>query len=246
MIVKRRKEETAENGMTLVDHLAELRQRIMITMGTLVVTFVIGFYYSPAIVEYFMEIPGELVYLHPGEAFFVHLKVALVVAIIVSSPVILFQVIRFIVPGLLAKEIRVLYIGLPFALGMFALGVVFAYQVIVPLAYRFFMGFGTQTLQPLISIESYVSFVLGLLLPFGAVFQLPLVVLLLTSVGILHPETLTRYRKYTVLVIFILAALLTPPDVVSQTLMAIPMLLLYEFSIILSRIVFRRKLAKTK
>lgn len=246
MAEKQRKAQTASGGMTLVDHLAELRRRIMIIIGTLVVAVLVGFYYSSPIVDYFMQIPGELVFLYPGEAFIVHLTVSLAVGIVLSFPVMLYQVIRFILPGLLAKEIRVLYIGLPFSMGMFVLGVVFAYKAILPLAYKFFMGFGTATLEPLISIGSYVSFVLGLVIPFGVIFQLPLIVLLLTGIGILRPTTLVRYRKYIILTIFVVAALLTPPDVVSQALMALPMLLLYEFSILLSRVVFRRKLAESE
>lgn len=240
----RRKAVVPQEGMSLVDHLTELRKRIMIIIGTLLVGVIVGFYYSPAIVEYLMQIPGELVFLYPGEAFIVHLSVALVVGIAIDFPIILYQVVRFLVPGLREKEMRALFIGLPFSLGLFAVGVLFAYKAILPIAYRFFMGFGTEQLAPLISIGNYVSFVLGLVVPFGVVFQLPLIVLLLAGVGILHPNTLVRYRKYIILLIFVVAALLTPPDIVSQTLMALPMVLLYELSILLCRVVFRKKLTK--
>ncbi|NMB19727.1 MAG: twin-arginine translocase subunit TatC [Firmicutes bacterium] len=230
-------------GMSLVDHLTELRRRIIVIIATLALGIIVGFYYSPSIVEYVMRIPGELVFLYPGEAFIVHLTVALIVGCFLDLPVILYQVIRFLVPGLREKEVRALFIGLPFSLALFAFGVLFAYKAILPIAYRFFMGFGTEQLAPLISIGNYVSFALGLIVPFGVVFQLPLIVLLLAGVGILHPQTLVRHRKYFVLIIFILATVLTPPDVVSQLLLALPMLLLYEFSILLCRIVFRKKLA---
>ncbi|NMB02152.1 MAG: twin-arginine translocase subunit TatC [Firmicutes bacterium] len=231
-------------GMTLVEHLAELRRRIIVSALTLMAGVVIGFYYSSPIVEFLIRLPGELVYLYPGEAFFVHLKVALVIGVIMSFPVVLYQTIRFVVPGLLEKEKRILYVGLPVALVLFIVGVGFAYKVILPLAYRFFLGFGTESLEPMISIGNYVSFVLSLVLPFGIVFQLPLVVLMLTSTGILSPRTLVHYRKYIVLVIFIVAAFMTPPDVISQALMALPMLLLYEVSVFLSKIIVRKKQAK--
>mgnify|MGYP000872147248 CR=1 FL=1 len=246
MVETQQTKEDSLAGMSLVDHLAELRKRIMIIVGTLVLGIVVGFYYSPLLVEYVMRIPGELVFLYPGEAFIVHLTVALVAGIVVDLPIILYQVIRFLVPGLMEREIRALFLGLPFSLGLFALGAVFAYKAILPIAYRFFMGFGTEQLAPLISIGNYVSFVLGLVVPFGVVFQLPLVVLLLAGVGILHPDTLARYRKYIILLIFIVAAVLTPPDIVSQVLMALPMLVLYEVSILLCRIVFRKKLANSQ
>ena len=234
MVETQQTKEDSLAGMSLVDHLAELRKRIMIIVGTLVLGIVVGFYYSPLLVEYVMRIPGELVFLYPGEAFIVHLTVALVAGIVLDLPIILYQ------------EIRALFLGLPFSLGLFALGAVFAYKAILPIAYRFFMGFGTEQLAPLISIGNYVSFVLGLVVPFGVVFQLPLVVLLLAGVGILHPDTLARYRKYIILLIFIVAAVLTPPDIVSQVLMALPMLVLYEVSILLCRIVFRKKLANSQ
>ncbi len=241
MLNWRRGRHTNAEGMTLVEHLAELRRRIIISALTLLAAVVVGFYYSPPIVGFITKLPGELVYLYPGEAFFVHLKVALIVGIIVSSPVILYHGIRFVVPGLLEKEKRILYVGLPLAVAMFAVGVVFAYKVIMPLAYAFFLGFGTESLSPMISIGSYVSFVLGLVLPFGVVFQLPLIVLILTSAGIISPETLVRYRKYFILAIVIVAAVLTPPDVISQALMALPMLILYEASILLAKLIVRKR-----
>ena len=241
MLNWRRGRHTNAEGMTLVEHLAELRARLIICVLTLVVGVVVGFYYSPPIVEFVTRLPGELVYLYPGEAFFVHLKVALVVGIILSSPVILYQAVRFVVPGLLDNERRILYLGLPISLVMFALGIVFAYEVILPLAYAFFLGFGTESLQPMISIGNYVSFVLGLVLPFGVVFQLPLFVVILTSAGILSPRTLVLYRKYFILVIVMVAAVLTPPDVISQVLMALPMLVLYEISILLAKLIIGRR-----
>jgi sec-independent protein translocase protein TatC len=153
-------------------------------------------------------------------------------------------VIRFVVPGLLAKERRILSVGLPLSLLLFVVGIVFAYQVILPLAYKFFLGFSSDSLEPMISIGNYVAFVFRLVLPFGLVFQLPLFVLILTSIGVLSPAFLVRSRKYMILVIVIVAAVLTPPDVISQTLMALPMLILYEVSIVLARLVVRKKQAQ--
>lgn len=230
--------------MTLVEHLAELRTRIIISILTLAVGVVVGFYYSSPLVEFITRLPGDLVYLYPGEAFMVHLQVALIVGVMLSSPVVLYQVIRFVVPGLLAKERRILSVGLPLSLLLFVVGIVFAYQVILPLAYKFFLGFSSDSLEPMISIGNYVAFVFRLVLPFGLVFQLPLFVLILTSIGVLSPAFLVRSRKYMILVIVIVATVLTPPDVISQTLMALPMLILYEVSIVLARLVVRNKQAQ--
>ncbi|NLJ81202.1 MAG: twin-arginine translocase subunit TatC [Firmicutes bacterium] len=236
----------SEEGMTLVDHLAELRLRIIKVIAALAVGVLISFYFAAPVIDFLLQIPGKLVYLHPGEAFFIHLKLAVVGGLVVSFPIILYQVLGFIMPALRQAEKTALYIGLPFVMFLFLMGVVFAYKLILPLAFSFFMGFGTESLEPLISISSYVSFVLGLVIPFGIVFQLPLLVLLLTRLGILTPQILTRYRKVTILIIFALSAFLTPPDVISQILMAGPMVLLYEISILLSKSVSWRAKKKTK
>ena len=243
-MLKRRSRQVSAEGLTLVEHLAELRTRIIISILTLAVGVVVGFYYSSPLVEFITRLPGDLVYLYPGEAFMVHLQVALIVGVMLSSPVVLYQVIRFVVPGLLAKERRILSVGLPLSLLLFVVGIVFAYQVILPLAYKFFLGFSSDSLEPMISIGNYVAFVFRLVLPFGLVFQLPLFVLILTSIGVLSPAFLVRSRKYMILVIVIVAAVLTPPDVISQTLMALPRLIRYEVSIVLARLVVRKKQAQ--
>lgn len=241
MLQRLRRKANQQSDMTLVEHLTELRRRIIITLLAVAIAVVVGFYLSDRIVAYIAELPGSLVYLYPGEAFFVHLKLALVFGLAAASPVILYQLVGFVTPALNDVEKRALFVGIPFAALMFAGGVVFAYQVIVPIAYRFFMSFGSGTLQPVISIGSYVSFVLGIILPFGVVFQMPLVVVLLCWAGILTPQTLIRYRRFIILGVFVAAAIFTPPDVISQTLMAGPMLLLYELSILLGKVVVRKK-----
>ncbi len=241
MLARLKQAGQAEEGMSIVDHLTELRQRIIIVIAALVVGVLIGFYFASSIVDYLLLIPEKLVYLYPGEAFFVHLKLALVGGLGLAGPVILYQLISFILPALRQNERTILFVGLPFVLLLFLAGVVFAYKLILPLAFSFFMGFGTDSLEPLISINSYISFVLGLIIPFGLVFQLPLVVVLLTSIGILTPQILVRYRKFMVLIIFIVSTVLTPPDIISQVLMGLPMILLYELSILLSRSAFWRR-----
>lgn len=241
MLQRLRRKANQQSDMTLVEHLTELRRRIIITLLAVAIAVVVGFYLSDRIVAYIAELPGSLVYLYPGEAFFVHLKLALVFGLAAASPVILYQLVGFVTPALNDVEKWALFVGIPFAALMFAGGVVFAYQVIVPIAYRFFMSFGSGILQPVISIGSYVSFVLGIILPFGVVFQMPLVVVLLCWAGILTPQTLIRYRRFIILGVFVAAAIFTPPDVISQTLMAGPMLLLYELSILLGKVVVRKK-----
>lgn len=237
-----RKRREIKDKMTLVGHLTELRRRIIFIISALVIGVLVGFYFSGSILKFLLTIPGELVYLYPGEAFFVHMKLAIIIGIVIASPVLLAQLLGFVFPALQQRQRKKIVLALPFMLTLMVIGIFFAYTVILPITYRFFMEFGTEMLQPLISVGSYVSFVLGITLPFGIVFQLPMIVLLLTSIGIITPELLTRSRKIMMLVIFIIAAILTPPDVISQVLMAIPMLLLYELSVVIAKVVFRRRL----
>lgn len=237
---KRKGRNNAE-GMTIVGHLTELRQRLIAVVVTLIGGALAGFYFSGRIIDFLLEIPQELVYLYPGEAFFAHLKIALILGVIIACPMILFQFVGFILPALQKHEKKTLFLTIPFIIFLFFGGVIFAYTIILPLAYRFFMEFGTQSLTPLISINNYVSFVIGLVLPFGLLFQMPVLVMMLTAIGILTPQFLSRYRKIMVLLVLIMAALLTPPDIVSQLLMAGPMFVLYEFSIMIAKIVFRKR-----
>lgn len=242
-MLKIRRKHSAQT-FTLVDHLRELRQRLIISLVSLVICVGIGFYFSENILDHLLTLPGDLVYLYPGEAFFTFLKIALLLGFVIASPILLYQVLAFILPGLSRDERRTLLVGLPFALILFAIGVAFSYLVMLPIAYRFFMGFATENLTPLISIGNYISFVLGLILPFGFVFQLPLLVIILTSIGLLTPEFLRKNRKFMILIVFTFSAILTPPDFISQTLMAGPLLLLYEISIIIARMVYWRRQKK--
>ncbi|MBS4031852.1 MAG: twin-arginine translocase subunit TatC [Clostridiales bacterium] len=175
------------------------------------------------------------------EAFFTHVRLAVVIGITFALPVTLYQIALFTMPGLTSEEKRYIKFGFPAAFLLFFLGILFAYRVMVPMTYVFFTGFSDGRLVALISVGSYVSFVLGIVIPLGLVFQLPLLVVVLTGIGLLTPDYLKKNRKYSVLVIFILAAVLTPPDVISQTLMAGPLLFLYEISILLSFLVCLRK-----
>lgn len=227
--------------MTLVGHLAELRWRLLVVFISFAMGLAVGFYFAKDVLGVILAVPGELVYLAPGEAFFTHLKLALVIGAGLSLPMALWQLAAFIFPGLSAAEKKYLCQGLPAAFILFLLGTAFAYRVMVPITYAFFLGFGGESLRPLISVGSYVSFVLSLVIPFGLVFQLPLLVMVLTGVGLITPKFLKFYRKYAVLAIFILAALLTPPDIISQALMAGPLLVLYEASIIISGAVYWRR-----
>ncbi len=230
--------------MSFTDHLGELRQRLIWVAVGVIGGTVIAFYFSDIILDIITAPARDLHYISPAEAFLTQLMLSVITGMIISLPITLYHLIAFVLPALESTEKRYLFIFLPMALLLFCLGVVFAYYIILPLAYRFFMDFAREDLLPMITLRSYVSFALGLLLPFGLVFQLPLIVTILSKLEVVTPEFLRTYRKFAILIVFLMGALLTPPDLISQGLLAGPLILLYEASIVISRIIYRRKLSK--
>jgi sec-independent protein translocase protein TatC len=247
--------------LPLTEHLSELRRRIFTSLAAVLLFFVIAFYYSEGIFDILtfplkaemklsLENPyihvkpkpqTSLVFLAPAEAFWMHLKVSFITALIVSLPVIFLQFWKFISPGLLPKEKKYFLPFMFFATTLFVAGAFFCFLIVLPFAMTFLLGYKTANMTPMLSVGSYIDFCLKFILAFGAVFELPLVIIFLTRFGIVTPGTLAKHRKYAVLLSFIVAAALTPtPDAFNQILMAVPIMLLYEVGILLSRILQRR------
>jgi len=234
----------ADREMGYIDHINELRRRLVWTVAVFVLAAVVAFTFSAELLDYFTGPTREgLVVNRPSEAFYAHLQVSVAAAFAVVVPLLLYQLLAFIFPGLTRSERRWVLIAVPPVLLLFIAGMCFAWFVVVPVIYRFFMGFTSESLQPFISVGNYISFVTGIVVPFGVVFELPVLVALLTGIGIVSPELLARYRKFAILIIFVLAAFLTPPDPVSQSLLALPLLALYEASLGVAKIVWRRRQA---
>jgi sec-independent protein translocase protein TatC len=186
--------------------------------------------------------PVSLVFLAPAEAFWMHMKVSFVASFIVALPVIFFQIWRFISPGLLSNEKKYLIPFLVSSTALFLAGALFCFVIILPFAMTFLLGYKTGSLTPMISVGSYIDFCLKFILAFGAIFELPLVIVFLSKFGIVSPQGLSKNRKYAVLFAFIAAAVLTPtPDAFNQVLMAVPIIILYEIGILLSIIIYRKK-----
>jgi sec-independent protein translocase protein TatC len=227
-----------DKELSLVEHLEELRRCIIIC---LIAIFICGFFcyfYSDEILMLLSRPVGKLIFTKPMEAFITRIKLAFYSGIFFAIPVIFYQIWRFVSPGLTKIERQTLSWIIPFSYLLFILGVVFAYFGVLPTGIKFLLNYGTENIQPMLSIGSYISFVMIFLLAFGVIFQLPLVVLVLTKLGIVSPEFLVSKRKYAILVIFIVSAVITPgPDIFSQFMMAIPTFLLYEISILLSKLV---------
>lgn len=236
---------TVTDKMSFMEHLGELRQRIVRALIGVLVGLLIAFPFSQAIVDHLarpIQATGNtLVFLAVTEAFWVQMKVALIAGLFFASPVILWQVWSFVSPGLYAHEKK--YAGPFVVVGslLFLGGGAFSLKVVTPYAVQFLLSYSRPGLQPMISIGSYIDFLLKFTLAFGLVFELPLAITLAARMGLVTPKALARNRKYAVLGAFVASAILTPtPDAFNQALMAGPLIVLYEVGILCARL-FARK-----
>ena len=229
-----------------MEHLVELRRRIVFSVIALLLATIASFPFAGWIYRYVVlsAVDVQLVVLAVEEAFYLHLRIALVSGLVISLPFILYSAIAFVLPALTRSEKRKLFFYLPMGFILFVAGIAFGYFQVLPILTRFFLGFTSETLRPMISASSFLGFVFSTILPFGFLFEMPLLVALLTGLGIIGPEFLRSNRKFTLLILFVLSALLTPPDVTSQILMVVPPLLLYEVSIVISLITARGRRGK--
>ena len=219
------------SSMSVVDHLSELRMRLVVAIVAIVIGTLGAYYYVEDILQILVAPAGKLYYTKPTEAFFTYMKISLVAGCIISSPIWFYQIWAFIVPALSKGEKKVTFMVVPTAVALFVVGVLFSYYLVLPIAIQFFIGFGTDELQPLFSIGQYIDFVIAFILPFGITFELPLILIALGVMGILSSNRLRQYRKMFILVAFVVGAAISPtPDMLSQTMIAGPMILLYEIS----------------
>ena len=242
-------ETNEDHKMSLTEHLIELRKRLFYIIIALLIGFGACYYYKDLVFDIITKpltrvLPknGYLIYTGLTEAFFVYMKLAFFASLIITSPFILYQIWKFISPGLLLKEKK--YV-VPFVLSstlLFTGGVLFGYFIVLPPAFEFFVSFNNQYLQAMISFGDYLSLFVTFLLGFGLSFELPIFIFFLAKLGIVNAKMLSKQRRYAILIIFIVAAILTPsPDALSQILMAIPLMFLYEISIFVARFAAKKK-----
>ena len=236
--------------MSFMDHLGELRTRIMWCLAAAGVGLVIAVFITDPVMRFISRplvgMKTELVFTSPTEAFWTWMKVAMVLAIFISMPALLYQVWKFVSPGLHQHEKKY---AAPFIIAgslLFMIGGAFALLVIIPYASTFLVTFGQEKgWRPMITVSSYTDFVIKFALAFGIVFELPVVITILALIGVVTPQFLSKNRKYAILINFIIAAILTPtPDMINQTLMAGPLCILYEVGIICARLAVRKRKAK--
>ena len=232
--------------MPLTGHLRELRNRVIICVVCLVVFFMIGLSAAPKIVKVLTGI-GErygyqFVYIAPQELLLQYFSIAMVAGVVLSVPVVLYHVWGFVQPGLKENENSMFGASMAAGLVFFAIGVAFAYFIMLPFMLRFLIELSRGSeITASVSVANYVSFLLTIFVIMGVIFELPVVCVTLTSLGLLKVEWMVRSRKFVIVIIFFVAAIVTPPDIVSQCMVAIPMLGLYQLSIIICRVIVKRK-----
>ncbi len=229
-------------------HLEELRNRLIVCAIAIGIGFVISYIFSKQLFSFLIlplteVLPADshLIFTNLPEMFIAYIKVALIAGIILAIPVIFYELWMFMAPALYRREKGYLIPFVLFSSILFLVGSLFGYFVVFPYGFKFFIGFATEDIQALPSVKQYFSFTIRLLLAFGVVFELPVVVFFMTKIGLITPDSMKRFRKFAILSSFILSAILTPPDVATQMMMALPIIILYEVSILISKGIYRKK-----
>jgi sec-independent protein translocase protein TatC len=236
-----------DREMTLLEHLEELRGRLVAGMVALVVGILVSIIPIPtmsSVTGFLFQIVTEqakatgvtVIATGPGETFFTYLEVALIVGAALAMPVIIYQVLAFVSPALYANEKKYLYIAVPGVFLSFVCGVLFCYYLTLPFATRFLAGFLVNDVQPYWTIERYASFVASFLFWVGVMFELPIVMFFLSKMGVVSAQRMARFRKYAFVLAFVIGAAITPtPDPINQTIISLPIYFLFELGVILAR-----------
>jgi sec-independent protein translocase protein TatC len=242
-----------EEKQTFIEHLEDLRKRLIVSLIAVGIGFFICYIFSKEIFHFLMiplqkALPpgATMIFTTPAEAFFTYMKVALLAGIFAASPVVLYQIWLFVAPALYIHEKK--YV-IPFIISstlLFIGGAAFGYFIVFPVGFKFLMSFATDLIQPAPRLKESLSFCSMLLLSFGLTFELPLFILFLSKLGVVDARMLARNRKLAIIAIFIVAAILPPPDVVSQLIVAAPLVVLYEASIWVAKIFGQRPKAEDK
>jgi sec-independent protein translocase protein TatC len=213
-------------------HLEELRSRLIKSAGAFVLAFCLCYNFIGKLLPVIIAPAGHLVFTAPTEAFSAYMMIGAILALIVSSPFIFYQIWAFVGGALKPTEKKFVLIFAPLSLLFFLSGAAFAYFLAVPRAYKFLMSFSSEYLIPMVTVKNYLGFLGHMIVAFGVAFELPLILAFLAKIGIASPEYLRQMRRHAVIIIMVVAALLAPPDIMSMLLLAVPLMILYEVGII--------------
>jgi sec-independent protein translocase protein TatC len=234
-----------DKELQLVDHLDELRKRIIISAVAFVIFFIVGFIYVTDIYDWIVrDLDVKLIVLGPSDIIWVYFMIATVIAIAGTIPVLASQLWMFVKPALKPIEKRITLSYIPALFILFIVGLAFGYFVIFPMVLEFLVKMGADMFVTNFTAEKYFRFLMNMTLPFGVLFELPAVVMFLTALGIINPFVLSKIRKYAYFVLILIAIVITPPDFMSDFVVTLPLLLLYEISINLSKVVYKKRMKK--
>ena len=236
-----------DKELNLVDHLDELRKRLIVTAIAFLVFFGIGFFYVKDIYHFFVrDLDVKLIVLGPSDIVWVYFMLATIIAIAGTIPVLATQIWLFVKPALRPLERKISLSYIPALFILFLVGLSFGYFVIFPIVLNFLVELSGEMLVTNFTAEKYFKFIMNMTIPFGVLFELPVVVMFLTSLGIINPYVLVKIRKYAYFVLIVISVVISPPDFMSDIIVTIPLLLLYEISINLSKVVYKRKQKKER
>ncbi len=241
----------SEEKQPFLVHLEELRKRLIACSIAVGFGFVIAYIFSESLFQVLisplktiMPEGDRLIFTNLPEMFFTYLKTGFIAGILLVSPFIFYQMWMFIVPGLYQREQRYVVPFVVFSTILFVGGSLFGYFIVFPFGFKFFIGFANENIQALPSVKQYFTFATKLLFAFGIVFELPVVIFFLAKMGLVTPDFLRQKRKYAILLTFVTASILTPPDVITQLMMAGPLIILYEVGIIIAGMAKKKKAAE--
>lgn len=239
---------SSDEKQPFLSHLEELRKRLIVCAIAVGVGFVVAYFFSERLflllimpLKAVMPEGDQLIFTNLPEMFFAYIKVAFIAGVLAAAPLIFYQLWMFVAPGLYKKEKKLL---IPFVVSstiLFVGGALFGYFIVFPFGFKFFLGFANEYVKALPKVKEYFSFSVKLLFAFGIVFELPVVIFFLAKMGLVTPDLLKRKRKYAILLTFALAAILTPPDVITQCMMAGPLIILYEIGIMVAKLAQKKK-----
>lgn len=239
-IVRGAESESAEGSMPIVNHLEEFRRRLIVSLVAIGICSAASYYFAEDLLHIIIAPAGKLYYMQPAEAFFTYLKVSLFAGFMLALPVVVYQGWRFLAPALTHTERAVVGIFIPVVIVLFFLGVAFSYYFVLPIGIQFFLGFASNDLQPLLSVGKYLDFMVMFILPFGFVFEIPLIMVILAKLGLVSSGILVQKRRLVIFGSFVIGAVVSPPDVFSQVMIAVPIVLLYEISIFVIKYILKK------
>ncbi|MEG6532332.1 twin-arginine translocase subunit TatC [Caldifermentibacillus hisashii] len=236
-----------KNELTVMEHFVELRRRLVFIVVFFLLAMIGSFFLAEPLIIYLQQTDEaaslELNAFRLTDPLKIYMQIAFIIACVITSPFVLYQLWAFISPGLYEKEKKITLAYIPVSVFLFLSGISFSYFVLFPFIVRFMKQLGDRMeINQVIGINEYFHFLLQITLPFGLLFQLPVIILFLTRLGIITPDFLSRVRKYAYFILLVIAALITPPDVLSHMMVTLPLLLLYEVSIWISKLAYRKKM----